>query len=398
MDLGAKVGGFGLAWLLLVAACMAAAEPALRGPAFYVGLTVTALGWFGLALLFTRRIGESSARQSASAAPETAPVLGRVGSALQESCQTGLSQCSDALQELARARKIVADAITQLVNSFQEMNNQAQRQLALGQGIMGAGDDPAREGTDFAALTHQAAATLDEFVDRVSANAALAQQLVTLTARLSEQMGQITGMLGEIEGISKQTNLLALNAAIEAARAGEAGRGFAVVADEVRDLSSHTAHFSQQIRDQLGQMGHYIDDTQSAIQQIAALDMGVAERSKAGVAEAMGRIEEVHGRTSGAVGELRQIAGQMQACSAQAVLSLQFQDLVSQLLSHVEKRIGDGSQLLTAQAQMARALGDGAGAEAGLAALDRLVQDVQQNRRQAPVGQDGLTSGAVELF
>ncbi|MFA0312043.1 chemotaxis protein [Vibrio splendidus] len=90
---------------------------------------------------------------------------------------------------------------------------------------------------------------------------------VPIVEELAKNNGNITEILSVIEGISEQTNLLALNAAIEAARAGEQGRGFAVVADEVRNLASRTQSSVGEIRAVIDKVHAGTQDVVEAIQE-----------------------------------------------------------------------------------------------------------------------------------
>ena len=98
----------------------------------------------------------------------------------------------------------------------------------------------------------------------------LAERIATVhqvTGRLESQAGAISHILETIEGVAEQTNLLALNAAIEAARAGEAGRGFAVVADEVRTLSQQTQGHTQSIQRTITDLQQQVADAVAQVQR-----------------------------------------------------------------------------------------------------------------------------------
>ncbi|WP_158529706.1 methyl-accepting chemotaxis protein [Parvibium lacunae] len=322
-------------------------------------------------------------------------------------------QFSHSDDEIHRLQKILGDAIDRLIPSFHKMfeisNEQRRLALEIAQGAVQQTADNMTTGLSFEQFIQETTSLLKAFVDSTIENSKSAMGLVQQMDSVKDQVAKTLKVLKEIESISKQTNLLALNAAIEAARAGEAGRGFAVVADEVRSLSQRTNQFSQQIRTDITSIHNSIHDAEAVINKLASHDMVSAFQSKQKAEETMSEIQSVNARIARGADQIRDMAQEMGGYVNQAITSLQFQDMASQLLAHISKRIeamrmmaGSLSELAPVPTDLTAALDTkqpaGDDLEEAAAELLGQLKSMQANTNKTTVAQSSMKSGDVELF
>ncbi len=152
---------------------------------------------------------------------------------------------------------------------------------------------------------------------------------------LGKDVASITTVLEVIQGIAEQTNLLALNAAIEAARAGEAGRGFAVVADEVRNLAQRTQSSTEEINNMIERLQKGANDAVDVMKASTAVSSVSMEKAQDAM-EALNRIAE-------AITSISQMTSQIATASEE-------QTSVTEELNSSITRIADQGQEAAAAA------------------------------------------------
>jgi methyl-accepting chemotaxis protein len=359
---------------------------------------LTVLGAAGVALTLLFR---SSTRQEVQAQDQRRldEDRGQVNEVMALLCRDGAAQCSQSIDEMERVKSMLREAIDKLIANFAGMNAHAQAQRDLAMNIVKgmSGEQAEVGGVSFSDFVQDTSKTLEAFVESTITSSKNAMGLVETMDVINTEVNAVIGILSEIEAIAKQTNLLALNAAIEAARAGEAGRGFAVVADEVRNLSQRTNQFSSLIRGHVEIVHGSLGKAHESIYAVAAMDMNFSLQSKQRVQETMLVIESMNAQMAEAAREIEVHADGVAADVNAAVTMLQFQDMTSQLISHAQGRM---RALADASGEARDVLKDGADVADRLAAVESRVRALSEHDqvRVSPVKQESLASGDIELF
>lgn len=202
-----------------------------------------------------------------------------------------------AVDRLAERLQSQLQAAERIVGSAEAMIATEAATSELSQQAFAAAHDARRSSDEGREVLRQAIALMHQ----LSARAGASRELIAALSQRSEEIQQVAQV---IQSIASQTNLLALNAAIEAARAGEHGRGFAVVADEVRGLAGRTASATGEVGQMVADIQRQTTEVVEQISQLSAdLDAGVGQVDLTGR-----QLEKIAGLAAAVEGQVDEIA------------------------------------------------------------------------------------------
>jgi methyl-accepting chemotaxis protein len=253
--------------------------------------------------------------------------------------------------EMRDAQEIIRSSVSRISGSLTGLESQSSDQRQVLHSLIeemlqmtDSDDSRSREQVSLQRFFDETNFLIAEFVAKMTQLQSTSHGIAKSFEEMQDKASHINRSLNDIAGITKQTDLLALNAAIEAARAGDAGRGFAVVADEVRTLAGRTSEFNVDIRNGLDEILHSLETVGLRIADATSIDMSIAEKSQAILKDLGNELLELTAKARQHSDRITAVTEQMHGLTQESVIAIQFEDIVTQMMSRISQRttnVGD---------------------------------------------------------
>lgn len=313
-------------------------------------------------------------------------------SGLEEVCLQAIPIWS---KQIETSRVQTEDAILALSGRFVGVYANLEAELKASKEA--AGDMSQEGGASGGALAVLGASKteLNAVIESLKASQHSRAEMLSEVRSLTNYTSELRTMATQVAEIASQTNLLALNAAIEAARAGEAGRGFAVVADEVRKLSQLSSDTGKHMSDKVDIINGAIASVFKIAENTSELDTKSVAQSEATIQNVMERFHDITSRLSEAAKVMQEESKGISRELTDILVSLQFQDRVSQILSQVRNNIDNLHRQLLERKQNSADQLKPIDAKEWLAEME--VSYATQEQRQNHAGVKSAPAAAQEI-
>ena len=201
--------------------------------------------------------------------------------------------------------------------------------------------------------------SISEIKQRLHSISAALEKLVGIHNESQQQVAELTVFTSKLEemardvgSIAEQTNLLALNAAIEAARAGETGRGFSVVADEVRNLANRSGEIATAIIDNVVKVNQQFSIMETKSSSSAEIERTLMEEAAKNIEVVINEHEATKAQRDAGAENLTRLSSGISKDIEAALVSMQFQDRISQVLGHVQDNMTTLSEMIENQDEL----------------------------------------------